>query len=214
MPKRDWLALKVAEAKQYKLIYDLDLANLGPNIKYTVDAGKDFKGDFDRVAYFLELKKFGEETKYVYVSMDAFTDDPAKLGIPTAAAKAVFQQKVTNLNVVSNVSGIVTGEGLPGGNIEFWPHNYGPTNSAHVPNASGTLWDFGDEYSAPVDGYGCMQVHNYGAKQTLFAVNQWKGGAGADIGIGNSTGRTRDWTFASNAGQYEVKRLRVLVRAK
>ena len=214
VPKRDWLALKVAEAKQYKLIYDLDLANLGPNIKYTVDAGKDFKGAFDRIAYFLELKKFGEETKYVYVSMDAFTDDPAKLGIPTAAAKAVFQQKVTNLNVVSNVSGIVTGEGLPGGNIEFWPHNYGPTNSANVPNASAALYDFGDEYSAPVDGYGCMQVHNYQAKQTLFAVNQWKGGAGADIGIGNSTGRTRDWTFASNAGQYEVKRLRVLVRAK
>ena len=59
VPKRDWLTLKVAEAKQYKLIYDLDLANLGQNIKYTVDAGKDFTGDFDRIAYFLELKKFG-----------------------------------------------------------------------------------------------------------------------------------------------------------
>ncbi|MCA9023319.1 MAG: 9-O-acetylesterase, partial [Planctomycetaceae bacterium] len=83
-------------------------------------------------------------------------------------------------------------------------------------NASATLWDFGDEFVEPADGYGCMQVHNFEAKQTLFAINQWKGGPSADIGIGNSSsdGRTRDWTFTSNASQYEVKRLRVLVRAK
>ncbi len=83
-----------------------------------------------------------------------------------------------------------------------------------VPNASTSLWDFGDDLGPPVDGYGCMQVHNHEAKRTIFAVNQWKGGGSADIGIGNSTGRTHDWTFASNAGQYEVKRLRVLVRPK
>ena len=214
VPQRDWLALKVDEAKQYKLIYDLDLANLGRDVKYTLDASKEFTGSFDRIAYFLELQKFGEETTYVYTSMDAFTDDLAKIGIPTFASKALFQQKVDNMNVVSNVPGIVTGEGLDGGNIEFWSYNYGPNNSMSVPNASSALWDFGDEYSDPGDGYGCMQVHNHGAKQTIFAINQWKGGHGADIGIGNSTGRTRDWTFASNAGQYEVKRLRVLVHPK
>ena len=214
VPDRDWLGLKVGEAKQYKLIYDLDLANLGSTIEYTTDASKEFAGQFDRVAYFLELRKFGEETQYVYTSMDAFTDDVTKIGIPTFASKAVFQQNVDNLNVVTNVQGIATGEKLNGGNIEFWSHNYGPPNSKNVPNASATLWDFGDEYSDPADGYGCMQVHNHGAKQTIFAVNQWKAGSGADIGIGNSTGRTRDWTFASNAGQYEVKRLRVLVRPK
>ena len=59
-----------------------------------------------------------------------------------------------------------------------------------------------------------MQVHNYEAKQTIFAINQWKSGPGADIGIGNSTGKTRDWTFMSNASQYEVKRLRVLVQTQ
>jgi sialate O-acetylesterase len=57
-----------------------------------------------------------------------------------------------------------------------------------------------------------MQVHNHLATQTLFAINHWKRGRGADIGIGNSSGQTRDWTFTSNAGEYEVKRLRVLVR--
>ena len=55
--------------------------------------------------------------------------------MPTVASRAVFQQPVTNLQVVSNVPGIVNGEGLAG-NIEFWPHNYGPLNASGVPNAS------------------------------------------------------------------------------
>ena len=214
VPERDWLALKVNEAKQYTLIYDLDLANLGREIAYGVDASKDFARGFDRIAYFLELQQLGEETNYVYASMDAFTDDVTKIGVPTVGSKASFQQKVANLNVVSNVAGIATGEGLSGGNVEFWPNNYGPNNAMSVPNASASVWDFGDEKSSPVDGYGCMQVHNHEARQTIFAINQWKSGASADIGIGNSTGRTLDWTFTSNAAQYEVKRLRILVRPK
>lgn len=214
VPDRDWMSLKVDESKEYKLIYDLDLKNLGSKINYSVDVSKGFSTPFDRIAYFLELQKIGEETQFVYVSMDAFTDDITKIAVPTYSSKAVFQTKAGNLNVVSNVAGIVTGNGLPGGNIEFWASNYGPTNSKNIPNASATLWDFGDEPAPPAEGYGSMQVHNYEAKQTLFAINQWKSGPGADIGIGNSTGKTRDWTFASNASQYEVKRLRVLVRAK
>ncbi len=214
VPDRDWLSLKVDEAKQYKLIYDLDLKNLGQNIKYNYDASSNFSNSFDRIAYFLELQKIGESTQFVYVSMDAFTDDITKIGVPTISSKALFQQKVANLNIVSNATGIKTGNGLTGGNIEFWPHNYGPINSMSIPNASATLWDFGDEPVPPVSGYGCMQVHNHETKQTLFAINQWKGGPAADIGIGNSTGRTRDWTFTSNASQYDIKRLRVLVRTK
>ncbi len=62
-----------------------------------------------------------------------------------------------------------------------------------------------------------MQVHNFAAKQTIFAFNNWKAGSGADLGIGNSDpnvsgGRTLDWTFNSNASQYGVKQLKVLVR--
>jgi sialate O-acetylesterase len=212
VPDRDWLALKVEEAKQYTLIYVLDLAKLGREIEYDVDAAEGFSGAFDRIAYFLELQKPGEEIKYVYASMDAFSDDVTKIGIPAIATEALFQQDVANLNIVSNVSGVTTGTGLAGGNIEFWSHNYGPNNSMSVPGASSSVWDFGDEHSDPVDGYGCMQVHNHEAKQTVFAINRWKGGRSADIGIGNSTGRTRDWTFSSNASQYEIKRLRVLVR--
>jgi sialate O-acetylesterase len=216
VPQRDWLSLKVEESKEYTLVYDLDLKNLGSKINYTFNSSRDFTTPYGRIAYFLELQKIGEETQYVYVSMDAFTTDITKIAVPTLESKARFQTKVNNLNVVSNVPGIVTGTGLPGGNIEFWPGNYGPLNAKNIPNASATLWDFGDEFVEPADGYGCMQVHNYEAKQTIFAINRWNGGPSADIGIGNSTGdnRTRDWTFMSNASQYEVKRLRVLVQTQ
>lgn len=214
VPDRDLLSLKIDEAKQYKLIYDLDLTNLSKELSYGFNASQNFSTEFDRIAYFLELQEHGRETRYVYASMDAFTNDVTKIGVPTLSSNAVFQKKVTNLNVVSNVPGIVTGTGLSGGNIEFCSSNYGPNNSMSIPNASTTLWDFGDELSPPSDGYGCMQIHNHEAKQTVFAINNWKSGPGADLGIGNSTGKTRDWTFMANASQYGVKRLRVLARIK
>jgi sialate O-acetylesterase len=214
VPVLDYLVLKVTEAKDYKLIYDLDLSKLGPNIRYDMDNAGSFAGPFDRIAYFLDLKKPGEPARYVYVSMDAFSDDLTKIGIPTVASQARFQTNVTHMSVLSNVTGIVTGTDLAGGNIEFWPNNYGPPNAGTVPNASPSLWDFGDQFSDPIDGYGSMQVHNHDAKQTLFAINNWKAGASADLGIGNSEGETRDWTFTKNASSYELKRLRVLVRQK
>ena len=215
VPKVDYLAIKVPEAKSYKVIYDLDLAKLGAQINYDADNPEKVAGPFDRIAYCLELQEAHKPAQYVYVSMDAFTDDLAKIGIPTLASKTLFQCNVANMNVVSNVPGIVTGTGLAGGNIEFWPNNYGPPNTAGVPNASNDLWDFGDQVDAgKVDGYGSMQVHNHEAKQTIFAINNWKSGDRADIGIGNSDGKTRDWTFVGNAGSYTLKRLRVLVHPK
>jgi sialate O-acetylesterase len=59
-----------------------------------------------------------------------------------------------------------------------------------------------------------MQVHNLIAEQTLFAVNHWRTGAGADIGIGNRGKDHPDWTYANNAHSYLAKRLRVLVRTR
>jgi sialate O-acetylesterase len=59
-----------------------------------------------------------------------------------------------------------------------------------------------------------MQVHNHDAKQTLFALNHWREGQTADIGIGNQPTGNPDWTFAGNAGKWASKRLRVLVRCK
>jgi sialate O-acetylesterase len=213
-PKRDLLALKVPEAKEYRLVYDLDLGKLGHDLQYDTDNHKNIPPAFDRIAYFLELQQADGNTEYLYVSMDAFTSDLEKIGVPTFKSGAHFQQNVANLNVSSNVKGIVNGAGLAGGNIEFWPNNYGPANSASVPNASGEVYDFGDQPNEPADGYGSMQVHNHDAKQTLFALNHWSEGSRADLGIGNQPANNPDWTFAGNAGTYQAKRLRVLVRSK
>ena len=225
-PRLDFLAKEVPEAKDFELLYDLDLKTLAHDIHYAVDRSSEIKGAFDRVAYMLELRRSGEKTRYLYVSMDAFTDDLRKLGVPTLASKAHFQQAVKALTVVSNADGIVTGAGLSGGTLEFWPNNYSQVNSLPVPKASADLWDFGDQPRDPVDGYGSMQVGNSEAKQTLFAINFWHGGPAADIGIGNSpatpvvpgseagVAKTRDWTFQHNAGQYSGARLRVLVRLR
>jgi sialate O-acetylesterase len=87
-------------------------------------------------------------------------------------------------------------------------------NAARVPGASEELWDFGDVPLDPAEGYGSMQVHDVAARQTVWAINHWRGGPAADLGIGNSSRdpRTRDWTFSGNAGGFESARLRVWVR--
>ena len=199
-------------AKEYQLVYDLDLGKLQKEVQYDVDNSGQI-GAYDRIAYLVELSAPGGETQGVFVSMNAFTDDIKKIGIPTLATDAKFQQSVSSVDIFSNVKGITTGKNLEAGNIEFWPHNYGTPNSANVPGASASVYDFGDEPGAPVDGYGCMQVHHTAAGQVLFAINHWSAADHADLGIGNSTGQTRDWTFSANAGTYETKRLRVYVRA-
>ena len=210
-PPPDRLEMATSEAKDYQLIYDLDIATAAAEIKYSVDNRAQAK-PFDRIAYFLELQTGGGETQYLYVSMDAFTTDVNKIGVPTTSSGARFQQNVANMNVFSNVKSIVTGTALAGGNIEFWSTNYGGNNSGNVPNATDN-YDFGD---GPVgDGnYGSMQVHNHDAKQTLFAFNHWVAGGGCDIGIGNCPGQNTDWTFSGNSGSYKMKRLRVLVHPK
>ena len=211
LPKRDWLGVNVPEAKDYQVVFDLDLTKLGPSIKYDVDNHQDIRRPFDRVGYFVELQGADLSTKDIYVSMDAFTDDPGKIGVPAFGSGVHFQRNVTNLNVYSNVKGVVIGTHLNGGNMEFWPNNYEPQNGANVPNASPDVFDFGDQPNDPEDGYGSMQVHNHDARQTLFAINHWREGAHADIGIGNQPTNNPDWTFAGNAGDYRAMRLRVLV---
>ncbi|HVV00614.1 MAG TPA: sialate O-acetylesterase [Verrucomicrobiae bacterium] len=217
IPKRDVLSMHVPEAKDYQLVYDLDLNKLdNGGFAYSQDHSAAITGAFDRIAYCLELRRSGQagEPEFVFVSMDAFTDDLKKIGVPTAQSNAFFRQNVQRMDVFSNAAGVRTGTDLAAGNIEFWPNNYGPENSAKVPNASGEVYDFGDEPSAPVDGYGSMQIHNHDARQTILALNHWRAGNKADVGIGNQPRGNSDWTFAANAGSYELKRLLVFVRSK
>lgn len=214
MPKRDWLSMNVPEIKDYHVVYSLGLANLSRTISYEVDNHSSIHQPFDRIAYFVELQDQDGDSQDIFVSMDAFTSDAAKIGVPYYGSGEFFQQDVKNMDVFSNVGSIVTGTALSGGNIEFWPNNYGQSNSAHVPNASDTVYDFGDQPTEPADGYGSMQVHNHNARQTLFAINHWSEGLHADVGIGNQAkGQGNpDWTFAGNAGDYTAMRLVVLVR--
>jgi sialate O-acetylesterase len=213
IPRRDLINENVPEVKNYRLVYDLDLAKLGAQINYDADQHRQIQA-FDRIAYAMELQDTAGQWQWVYVSMDAFTTDAGKIGVPTFASGAQFQQPLAHLDVFSNVPGVVTGTDLAGGNIEFWPNNYEQSNAAKVPGASDQTYDFGDHMTDPADGYGSMQIHNHDAKQTLFALNDWNGGDGADLGIGNSPGANPDWTFAKNAAGYHYRRLRVFVHEK
>ncbi len=209
------LARQLPEAKDYTPVYTLDIpdsanyASVQPD--YMHDGHGEITAPFDRIAYYLQLRKKGGKLRYVFVSMDAFTKELAKIAVPTVASKAVFHQDVGNMTVVSNVEGLPKGPGLRGF-IEFWASNYGPDNARKVPNASSEAFDFGDTGGQAKPGYGSMQVHCPAAKTTIFAYNRWGAGGVSDIGIGNQPEKSPDWTFAGNADQYVLKRLQVLVR--
>lgn len=161
----------------------------------------------------MELQKAGGPLMYAYASMDAFTKDASKIGVPNASSGATFQQNVSNMNVVSNVAGITNGSAIATGNIEFWQYNYGTQNAAGVPGASNNTFDFGD-LNVGQYNYGSMQIHNYGAAQTIFGYNDWGDtNEHSDIGLGNQIGGSGnpDWTFAHNSSQYVTKNLEVLV---
>ena len=87
--------------------------------------------------------------------------------------------------------------------------------------ASGSANDFGDTVSPTASfgatGHACMQVHNWGNTQTVFALNRWGGnGNVVELGVGTDPNPARgsyspDWTFATNAPTYVTKNLHILV---
>ncbi|MCF7732895.1 MAG: hypothetical protein K9N23_14495, partial [Akkermansiaceae bacterium] len=202
-----------AAADGYELVYTLDIPNVGnfnAGNPYTVDNSASGSG-FSRIAYYLELQSGTNPVQYVWASMDAFTGNKGKIGVPTVASGALFAQKVSNLDVISNKAGVVNGTGLSTGNLEFWPSNYTGNNDAGVPGAAGSF-DFGDGGVGHGAGYGSMQIHNYGASQTLFAMNNFgNDGGNLCLGIGNRPTSEPDWTFAENAGSYSRKVMHIMV---
>ena len=207
----------VPEAANYQLAYSINLPTTGNLVSgagftnYTVNNGTELSA-FSRIAYYMELQKTGDAVpRFVWTSMDAFTTNPARIGIPTPASGAVFQQNVANMNVVSNVAGVVNGTGIATGNIEFWPTNYSQANGASVPGASPANFDFGDTRST-TGAHGSMQVHNYGAAQTLFALNNWGTAASTtnilSMGIGNNANAAQqDYTQSANGTSWDIKRV-------
>ncbi len=208
---------RVPGATGYHLAYTIDLPtngsfNTSSPTYYSVNNTTNGLPDlFSRIAYYLELQSGSDPTQFIWTAMDAFTADARRIGVPTNNCH--FQQRVTRLDVLSNVDGIANGMGLATGNIEFWPLDYGSSNASNVPNASSSTYDLGDVYYGTGD-YGSMQVHNYGATQTLFAVNNFNNNHPLCIGIGNCPSPTNggvDWTFKTNADTYNHRRLHVFV---
>ena len=164
---------RVPGSADYELVYSLDIpanGNLsgGARIRALPRRSIGRGGPFSRVAYYLELQKSGDtESSFAWVSMDAFTDDRRKIGIPNLSSGASFQQLVTNMHVVSN-GGVTSGTALAG-NLEFWPSDYLPANSLPVAGASETFLTS----ATPGRGsYGSMQVHNPTTGETIFAINR------------------------------------------
>ena len=64
----------------------------------------------DKIGYYLSLTyKDSGATEWVAITMDAFTSDFTKMGIPTFGSKAVFQQYVTNPAYKSNAAALNNG---------------------------------------------------------------------------------------------------------
>ena len=223
------LLANVPEAAGYTLVYEFPIpvnspgwgSNLATN-PYSINASSSIiSGSFDRVAYYMELVKPTGETQWVYASMSPFTASAARLGIPrnyVLRYGAYDTAAPSNATIRSNVSGITTGDGINTVNLEFWPSNYGASNSHGIPGASAATFDFGDDGEGTGAGHGSMQIHNYGAGQTLFAYNAWGSAQGPSaLGIGNQpagSGTNPDWTFnTANISAYSVRTLQVLVRS-
>ncbi len=199
-------------AKQFDLVYDLDLKSLGPNIAYTTDRSSELADQpFTRVGYFLELVQNDDTEQWVWVTLDAMTDAPNQLGIPSLEAGFSWQQTAENLSIYSNLESIA---GLTGqGHLEFWPDNYGPANTPEIPGASASTYDLGDQRAGNGSaGYGCMQIHHLESTQTIFSINRWSLWQAGDAGIGNSPGPNPDWTFSKSAASLKSGRLRIYIK--
>ena len=171
------------------------------------------------MGYLIELKtKDQNDYRWVWVSMDKFTDDLAKIAVPTVENDGLFQKLVSNLHVeagsVSGVAPVKTGDWADG-NIEFTPFNYDSARKFNFDGSVSGVYDYDDTLSRQGGaGYGCMQVHNYREKETVFAFNNFNltNNGAPDVTIGNAPGADTDGTFLHNAGSFEIANMRVFVR--
>ena len=214
-------AAGVPEAGDYRVAYRIDLPEIRNQLyqdtPYAVDEEFFYNGAFDRVAYCLELTDKNGVAKWVWVSMDAFTDNLFNVAIPTVERGRLFQQKVGHMNVYASAnSGVVTGTDIATGNIEFWPSNYQEGTALGDIGGDGAAFDWDDKGGSVGYGYGSMQIHNWGARQTVMAVNSFGANNGDKVCVGigpnNSGTGSPDWTHAYNASDFVKRRLWVFVR--
>ncbi len=202
----------VSGSDKFSLVYELDLANISQDVVYDIDNSASV-AEFDQIAWHVQLQSQLHGTQNVFVTADAFTKDIHHIAVPSFASGAFFRKNISGVSVQSDTRGIQNGP-ISTARIEFWPNNYGPGNSGKVPSASGEKYDFDDSPGEPKLGYGSMQIHDVGRKTTLFAINNFRAGSNADVGIGNSDTEHPDWTFSKSSNRYSKKILRVYVRKK
>jgi hypothetical protein len=103
--------MKVPEAKQYELVYDLDLAKLGRD-QYTVNVATDPEAvRSDRLLSGVAVRGDTQLSMSRWMRHGRSGQDRCADG----ASRAHFLQDVANMNVWSNVESIKTGTGLKGG---------------------------------------------------------------------------------------------------
>ena len=211
----------VSESANYTTVYQLNIPDDGKfnndAIPYSINDAETINFTFDRVAYHLELKKPDEDRIWVFISFPSPTMYANELGVPTFSSGVEFKQLLDEVQIESNHPNLTGMGSIDTGVIEFWGTNYGTSNGNAVPNADGSVYDFGDIQSAEGSaGYGSMQIHDYESGETLFSYSAWgyaSAGSGDDLGIGNNPDSegNPDWTFSQNCGEYEVKTLTVMV---
>lgn len=192
-----------------QLLYEIAVPGTNPSyrngtpVPYTVNNAATLLGSYSRVGYYVEVTSGPQAGQYVYVSMDSFDSNTARLGLPHNVSNPIARQHlVGNASIYSNNASIVTGTGIATVGLEMWPTNYGPGGTGAFAGGNAGMFDFHDSGFSTGLGHGSFQIHNIGAAQTLFGWNDWGGnspGQLSEFGIGNATllGRPHnDWTFA------------------
>ncbi|CAI8274758.1 MAG: Alpha-agarase [Euryarchaeota archaeon UBA443] len=218
-PIQETVSDDVDGSDNYTVVYQLDIPDEAQynngQIPYSIDSSSSIDFTFDRVAYYLELEKPNQPRTWVFVSFPSITTNADELGIPTFNSGIVHNRLLTDVEIQSNHQNLSSLGTIDTGVIEFWGTNYGTADSLGVPNGNDSIYDIADsQYSADSAGYGSMQIHDYESGQTLFAYNAWGGSNQDDLGIGNNPDESGhpDWTFSSNAADYTLKSMTILVR--
>lgn len=196
-----------------QLLYEVVIPGNNPSyrggtpVPYTVNNVNALLNSYSRVGYYVEVTTGPQAGQYVYVSMDTFDTNPARLGLPHNVNNPIARQHyVNNASIYSNNASIVTGSGISTVGLEMWSTNYDTGSTGAFAGGNNGMFDFSDNGFGVGVGHGSFQIHNVGQGQTLFGWNDWGGnspGQLSEFGIGNATliGEPHnDWTF-SDLGQ-------------
>jgi hypothetical protein len=175
------------------------------SIVYSINNSSNLSAlSFTRVAY--SMNNFNS---WAFTSFDSWSSTISAHRVPSPNDAFVNQRRVTNLNIVSSNTNVITGTGL-GGALEIWPYNYGTgRNLAIGTYGSDGLYDINDTHSGG-SGYGSFQVHDITNLRPVICWNNHSA-ASPDIGFGPQATGNPDWTF-TNRGATADFRVRVFVR--